>query len=137
MNPSEKSPSGTDFACQWSWYRPGANALGHAHISAGTDLSRASCPSPPACGGRGRGPARRQPQARGLDPRGREGEVGGAAVRGVELPHLTPTLSAPKGGEGDNSAICLAVRSVHAPSAKAGSSSTAEAFGLGFPPSRE
>jgi hypothetical protein len=20
MNPSEKSPSGTDFACQWSWY---------------------------------------------------------------------------------------------------------------------
>src|SRR5271166_4788067 len=29
-------------------------------------------------------------------------------------PHLTPTLSAPRGGRGDIPAACLAVRSVHA-----------------------
>jgi hypothetical protein len=29
-----------------------------------------------------------------------EGEVGGTAIRNREYPHLTPTLSAPKGGEG-------------------------------------
>src|SRR5271169_6951532 len=37
------------------------------------------------------------------------------------IPHLTPTLSAPKGGEGDISATCLAVRSVHALARKRGS----------------
>jgi hypothetical protein len=47
------------------------------------------CPSPPACGGRGRGPARQR----------WEGEEGSAAVRNEGLPHLTPTLSAPEGGE--------------------------------------
>src|SRR5271165_4163207 len=36
------------------------------------------------------------------------------------IPHLTPTLSAPKGGEGDISATCLAVRSVHALAQHAG-----------------
>ena len=30
-----------------------------------------------------------------------EGEVGRAAVRSLGSPHLTPTLSAPKGGEGE------------------------------------
>ena len=29
-----------------------------------------------------------------------EGEVGSRPVRRMELPHLTPTLSTPKGGEG-------------------------------------
>src|SRR5271169_1452275 len=36
------------------------------------------------------------------------------------IPHLTPTLSAPKDGEGDISATCLAVRSVHALARKRG-----------------
>src|SRR5690242_3718014 len=40
-------------------------------------------PSPPACGGRGRGPVAQ----RVLAPRG--------------IPHLTPPLSTPKGGEGN------------------------------------
>jgi hypothetical protein len=44
----------------------------------------------------------------------REGEVGSSAVRDGGLPRLTPTLSAPEGGEGDIPAACLAVRSVHA-----------------------
>jgi hypothetical protein len=83
-----------------------AAALGHAHIT--------SCPSPPACGGRGRDPARRQPQARGLDPRGREVRWVAPLLGTAGIPHLTPTLSAPRGGEGDISATCLAVRSVHA-----------------------
>src|SRR6266404_2208620 len=74
--------------CGWPWTP--AFALVHAHISAGTDLSRGSCPSPPACGGRGRDPARRR----------WEGEVGGAAVRNAEIPHLTPTLSAPPAERG-------------------------------------
>jgi hypothetical protein len=39
-------------------------------------------------GGRGRGPRA-----------AREGEVGAGQCG---IPHLTPTLSAPKGGEGDN-----------------------------------
>ena len=30
-----------------------------------------------------------------------EGEVGGAELASCGLPHLTPTLSAPKGGEGE------------------------------------
>src|SRR6267142_2163168 len=72
--------------------------------SAGTGLIVSPCPSPPACGGRGRGPARLR----------REGEVGSSAVRDGGLPHLTPTLSAPKGGEEDIPAACLAVRSMHA-----------------------
>src|SRR6266481_5611562 len=67
------------------------------------------CPSPPACGGRGRGPAWLR----------REGEVGSSAVRDWGgSPHLTPTLSAPQGGEGDIPAACLVVRSVHAPAAR-------------------
>src|SRR5271166_811355 len=61
---------------------------------------RASCPSPPACGGRGRDPARRQPQARGLDPRGREGEVGGAAARNGGDPPPHPDPLRPQGRRG-------------------------------------
>src|SRR6267143_417767 len=72
--------------------------------SAGTGLIASPCPSPPACEGRGRGPAWLR----------REGEVGSSAVRDGGLPHLTPTLSAPKGGEEDIPAACLAVRSMHA-----------------------
>src|SRR5438132_3410830 len=48
------------------------------------------CPSP-AVGGEREGPRRSSAG---------EGEVGGAAIRNGEYPHLTPTLSAPKGGEG-------------------------------------
>jgi hypothetical protein len=33
-----------------------------------------------------------------------EGEVGGARARG-RIPHLTPTLSAPGGGEGERAAL--------------------------------
>src|SRR5215469_7971577 len=33
INPSETSSSGTDFACQWSWYRPGGNAGADAAIT--------------------------------------------------------------------------------------------------------
>ena len=40
--------------------------------------------------------------------------MGSSAVRDGGLPHLTPTLSAPKGGEEDIPAACLAVRSMHA-----------------------
>jgi hypothetical protein len=39
----------------------------------------------------------------GLAPKAREGEVGRAARVSVEdagIPHLTPALSAPRGGEG-------------------------------------
>jgi hypothetical protein len=46
-------------------------------------------PSPPLRGER-----------EGPNPQGWEGEVGAAAIRTGEYPHLTPTLSAPKGGEG-------------------------------------
>jgi hypothetical protein len=49
------------------------------------------------------------------------------------LPHLTPTLSAPKGGEGDIPAACLAVRSVHALARKRGSRVTAEVLGPWIP----
>jgi hypothetical protein len=48
---------------------------------------RAISPSPPSRGER-EGPA----------PQAREGEVGIAKRPGI--PHLTPTLSAPRGGEG-------------------------------------
>src|ERR1700730_10681247 len=58
--------------------------------SAGTGLIASPCPSPPASGGRGRGPAWR---------RG-ENEWGSSAVRAGGPPHLTPTFSAPEGGEG-------------------------------------
>src|ERR1700730_3565550 len=54
-------------------------------------------PSPPFRGERA-GPAACEPSAHGLDARGREGEVGGAAARWVGLPH--PALSPrPAGGE--------------------------------------
>jgi hypothetical protein len=36
--------------------------------------------------------------------------VGGAAVPNAGLPHLTPTLSAPEGGEGDISVIRAAAQ---------------------------
>src|SRR5207237_6955337 len=58
------------------------------------------CPSAPACGGRGRGPARREPQARGLDPWGWEGEVGSAAVRNEGLPPPHPDPLRPGGRRG-------------------------------------
>jgi hypothetical protein len=80
-------------------------ALGHGQTTP-TNPSRAPCPSPPACGGRGRDPARQR----------REGEVGRAAVPNPWVPPHTPTLSAPKGGEGD----IRAVRSVHALAGKRG-----------------
>src|SRR5271165_4719466 len=49
-------------------------------------------PSPPACGGRGRGPARRR----------WEGEVGGAAVRNEGLPPPRPDPLCRRGGRGRN-----------------------------------
>jgi len=55
------------------------------------------CLSPPFRGER-EGPVAREPSAHGLDPWGREGEVGLCELPGI--PHLTPTLSAPRGGEG-------------------------------------
>src|SRR6266446_1769981 len=50
--------------------------------SAGTGLIASPCPSPPACGGRGRGPAWLR----------REGEVGSSACsrRGAPPPHPDP-----------------------------------------------
>jgi len=42
------APTGIDQL--WVADTTPAFALVHAHISAGTDLSRGSCPSPPACG---------------------------------------------------------------------------------------
>src|SRR6516165_9007813 len=36
IDPSEKSPSGTDFACQWSWYRPGGNTAAEAARTSGS-----------------------------------------------------------------------------------------------------
>src|SRR5919201_725202 len=53
-----------------------------------------SCPSPPAYGGRGRGPGRRPGGVRWAAPR--------SAILGS--PHLTLTLSAPRGGEGATAA---------------------------------
>ena len=32
----ESSPSGTDFACQWSWYPPGANSGAEAARTSGS-----------------------------------------------------------------------------------------------------
>jgi len=55
------------------------------------------CLSPPFRGERER-PVAREPSAHGLDPWGWEGEVGLCELPGI--PHLTPTLSAPRGGEG-------------------------------------
>src|SRR5271166_5414994 len=48
--------------------------------------------------------------------RGSDGRVRWVAppLGTARIPRLTPTLSAPKGGEGDISATCPAVRSVHA-----------------------
>jgi hypothetical protein len=48
-----------------------------------------TCPSPPACGGEEGPIAERW-----------EGEVGCTVVSSGSYPHLTPTLSAPGGGEG-------------------------------------
>src|ERR1700730_16840202 len=66
--------------------------------SAGDHPIASPCPSPPACGGRGRGPA----------PRRREGEVGGAAGSEQGLPPPPPPPPPPPadplrpwGGEGD------------------------------------
>src|SRR6202043_1210050 len=62
------------------------------HVRPVPVLSRALAPLRPlAGGGGGGGPARP----------GREGEGGSSAVGTEGSPHLTPTLSAPKGGEGD------------------------------------
>src|SRR5271167_1431616 len=65
-------------------------ALGHAHISAGTDLSRASCPSPPACGGEGG------------TRRGSDGRVRWVAplLGTAGIPHLTPDPLRPQGRRG-------------------------------------
>jgi hypothetical protein len=46
------------------------------------------------------GPIAGEPSAHGLDPWGWEGEVGCAVIPNWSYPHLTPTLSAPEGGEG-------------------------------------
>src|SRR5947209_2346905 len=58
---------------------------------AGSPVTAGPFPSPPDCGGRGRGPSRS------------DGRVRWATLLfGIYgSPHLTPTLSAPKGGEGD------------------------------------
>ncbi len=69
-----------------------------AHFLVG---ARHGVPSPSFRGER-EGPVAREPSAHGLDPWGREGEVGGAANRLVGPPH--PTLSPrPAGGEGKKS----------------------------------
>src|SRR5271169_5882017 len=62
-------------------------------------LRRTRAPLRPS-GGRGRGPARRKPQAHGLDPWGWEGEVGVAAVRNEGLPPPHPDPLPPKGRRG-------------------------------------
>jgi hypothetical protein len=110
-----------------------AKALGHAHTTRPTNPSRAPCPSPPACGGRGRGPARREPQARGLDPRGREGEVGRAAVRNPGAPPPHPDPLRPQGRRGGYSGcqICAC------PSTKGGARVVVSTVAAtGFPLSR-
>src|SRR5271167_2278404 len=85
-------------------------------------------PSPPACGGRGRDPARRQPQARGLDPRGREGEVGGGAARngGGRPPHPDPLR--PQGRRGGYFGHLPGCEICACPSAKAGVQGQAARF---------
>jgi protein ImuA len=46
-----------------------------------------------------------------------EGEVGSAAAQGLLPPHLTPTLSAPRGGEGDGGLVlwCLSRPDLYGP----------------------
>jgi hypothetical protein len=97
-------------------------AIGHAHMFGWTGLIASPCPSPPACGGRGRGPARLR----------REGEVGSSAVRAGGFPHLTPTLSAPKGGEGGYSGRLTGREICACPSASAGATEKEE-FRLTIP----
>jgi hypothetical protein len=46
-----------------------------------------------------------QGEREGPTPQAWEGEVGGCD--GSEIPHLTPALSAPRGGEGDATAIVI------------------------------
>ena len=79
------------------------------HVRLVPVLSRALAPLRPLAGGEGGAPAR---------PR-REGEVGSSAVR-EGSPHLTPTLSAPKGGEGDIPARLSGCEICACPSASAG-----------------
>ncbi len=74
----DRAPSILHAAC--------AKAPGHAQTTS-PDTLPASCPSPPARGEREGPIAQRW-----------EGEVGAGERSGI--PHLTPTLSAPKGGEG-------------------------------------
>src|SRR6267143_6561567 len=69
---------------------PPCQGLRHSHISAGIQPSRNF-----ALSARLRG--EREGTRRGGDG---EGEVGDAATTEPGLPHLTPTLSAPGGGEG-------------------------------------
>jgi hypothetical protein len=75
--------------------------LGYAHISSAVCFRRL-LPSPPACGGRERGPRRKA----------WEGEVVVPPIGACGSPHLTPTLSVPKGGEGDIWArgVCMRAR---------------------------
>src|SRR5271169_934576 len=97
-----------------------AFALGHAHISAGTDLSRASCPSPPACGGEGgtrRGVSRKPA---GLI-RG-DGRVRWVAplLGTAGIPHLTPDPLRPQGRRGGYFGHLPGCEICACPSAKAG-----------------
>src|SRR5690348_789549 len=66
-----------------------ANAAGADHRDAHISTSKLHCPSPPFRGER-----------EGPDPKGWEGGVGDAAVRSTRVPHLTPTLSAPRAERG-------------------------------------
>src|SRR5438132_11900273 len=72
-----------------------AFALGHAHISAGYPFSPQPLPLSARLRGEREGPRRASDG---------EGEVGSAAVRSRGLPHLSPTLSASGGGEGESAA---------------------------------
>src|SRR5437899_1085415 len=71
---------------------PPCQGLRHSHISAGIQPSRNF-----ALSARLRG--EREGTLRGGDG---EGEVGHAVATEPGLPHLTPTLSAPRDGEGDS-----------------------------------
>ena len=97
----------TRFSLARQW-RNIARACPHVRLVPG--LIASLCPSPPACGGRGRGPAWLR----------REGEVASSAVRDGGLPHLTPTLSAPRGRRGGYSSRLSGCEICACPSAFAG-----------------
>src|SRR5437867_2616157 len=102
ITPSKAGIQGHQAPCLPPWAP--ASALGHAHMFGWYRSNREPLPLSARLRGEREGPGVVR----------REGEVGSSAVRDGGSPHLTPTLSAPKGGEGDIPAACLAVRSVHA-----------------------